>query len=377
MSKKVAIVHEMLVKLWWAEKVVQQWMDIFPDADIFTLIYDEKKVGNIFPKDKVHPQVFKLPSQKRYKLFKNQRLCLTKMPLSVEQLDLSKYDTVLVSSSWFAHWVITKPETKTVVYYHAPARYMWDWTNEYKNDIGWKSGIKWFIINSLFLKLRQWDIIASNRCDIAIANAKNTQNRLWKYYRKKSDLLYPPVEVSRFQKNIWPRKNNFFQWENYYLVLSALTEFKKIDIAVENFNNIPENNLLIVWAGDYRKELEKKVTGKNIVFAWAQYGDDLVDIVQNCQWLIFPGEEDFWIVPIEVMAAWKPVFAFWKWGLTETVIAWKTWDFFNDENGKDFIEKFKIFNENNLIWVYSQQECQKQAEWFSSENFEKKLKSYL
>lgn len=377
MSKKIAIVHEMLVKLWGAEKVVEEFLRIFPDADLFTLIYDEHAVEKVFPKSRIHSQVFTLPSQKRYKLFKNQRLCLTKMPISVEQLDLSEYDTVIVSSSGFAHWVITKPETKTIVYYHAPARYMWDWTNEYKKDIGWQNGIKWYILNSLFLKLRQWDFIASNRVDIALANAKNTQNRLSKYYRKSSELLYPPVEVKRFQKNIWERKNNFFSWEKYYLVLSALTEFKKIDIAIDWFNQLAENNLLIVWAGNYKEGLEKKVTGKNIIFAWAQYWDDLVDIVQNCEWLIFPWEEDFWIVPIEIMAAGKPVFALNKWGLTETVKAGQTWDFFENEDGSDFVEKFKKFDENNIIWVYSKENCQNQAEQFSSENFAKKLKSYL
>jgi len=110
-------------------------MLLFPEADIFTLIYDEKKVEKVFPREKINPQVFTSTTQKVYRIFKKQRLCLPFMAKSIENFDLSSYDIVLVSSSGFVHGVITKPETKTIVYYHAPARYMWDWTNEYKRDI--------------------------------------------------------------------------------------------------------------------------------------------------------------------------------------------------------------------------------------------------
>ena len=177
---RIAILHEMFIKLGWAEKVVENWCNIYPNADIFTLIYDEKKVWKIFPKNKINNQVFKLTTQKIYNLSKKQRFCLPFMSKSIEQLDFSYYDVVLCSSSWFAHWAITKPETKFIVYCHSPARYMWDWTNEYKKDIWANSGIKWFILNKLFLKLRQWDYIASKRADITLANSKNTQNRITK-----------------------------------------------------------------------------------------------------------------------------------------------------------------------------------------------------
>jgi len=190
----------MFIKLWWAEKVVENWCKIYPKADIFTLIYDEKKVWKIFPKNKINSQVFKLLTQKIYNLTKKQRICLAFMAKSIEQLDFSEYDVVLCSSSWFAHWAITKPETKFIVYSHSPARYMWDWTNEYKKDIWADKWLKSFILNKLFLKLRQWDFIASKRSDITLANSKNTQSRITKYHRKQSEILYPPVETNRFSE---------------------------------------------------------------------------------------------------------------------------------------------------------------------------------
>ena len=379
---KIAILHEMFIKLGWAEKVVENWCKIYPDADIFTLIYDERKVWKIFPKNKINKQIFKLKTQKVYNITKKQRFCLPFMAKAIEQLDFSDYDIVLCSSSWFAHWAITKPETKFIVYCHSPARYMWDWTNEYKKDIWANSGMKWFILNKLFLKLRQWDYIASKRADTTLANSKNTQNRITKYYRKKSEILYPPVETWRFWKNIaasFSRRGKEFKiggYKNYYIIISALTEFKKIDIAINAFNKMPEKKLIIIWQWDYKQNLEK-IAKKNVIFVWAKYSDELVSLVQNSNWLIFPWEEDFWIVPIEVMAAWKPIFAYNWWWLTETVIKWITWEFFNNKNWDDFIEKFIIFDKNNLDWIYKEENCKKQAEKFSEKNFEEKIKELV
>ena len=363
---KIAILHEMLIKLWWAEKVVENWLKAFPNADLFTLIYDEEKVGKIFKKEKINKQVFNLKTQKIYNLTKKQRLCLPFMSKSVESLDFSKYDIVLCSSSWFAHWAITKPETKFIVYYHSPARYLWDWTNEYKNDLGLNNWFKKYtlkpIINKIFFENRKWDYIASNRVDISLANSNNTKSRIQKYYRKDSEVLYPPVEIKRFQKEI---KSENKYW-GYYIIISALTEFKKIDIAINWFNNLSQR-LLIIWKWDYENELKKLVKNNNIEFIWAKYDDELVSLVQNSLWLIFPWEEDFWIVPIEVMAAWKPVFAYNWWWLKETVIWWKTWYFFEDKEWKDFIDKFKIFHSNNINWVYKKEDCIKQAENFDEQ----------
>ena len=370
---KVAILHEMLIKLGGAEKVVENFMKLFPDATIFTLIYDEKKCGKVFPREKISPQVWKSKTQKRYNLFKKQRFCLALMAISVENFDFSEYDLVICSSSWFAHWAITKPETKFVVYCHSPARYMWDWTNEYKRDLGlnswWKKYFLKPFIERTFYKNRQWDLMASSRADLIIANSKNTSNRIKKYYKRESKILYPPVETQRFAKIL--EKNNFEKpFEKYYIIISALTEFKKIEIAISWFNEL-EENLLIIWAGDFRENLEKLTKKENIKFVWAKYDDELVFLVQNSSGLIFPWEEDFGIVPIEVMSAWKPVFAYKGWWLLETNIEWVTWSFFEDKNWKDFIEKFKIFHKNNLKNIYTRENCINQAKNFSQEIFEK------
>jgi hypothetical protein len=135
--------------------------------------------------------------------------------------------------------------------------------------------------------------------------------------------------------------------------------------------------LIIIWWWDNREKLEKLIKWENILFVWPKYWDELVHLVQNSDWLIFPWEEDFWIVPIEVMASWKPVFAYKWWWLLESIVEWKTWEFFDNKDWYDFIQKFLIFDENNKKGLYNKDNCIKQAEKFWEENFEKKIKELV
>lgn len=358
---KVAIVHEMLVKLGWAEKVLESLMRLYPKADLYTLIYDENKVWSVFPKEKI--TCVAKPTQRVYSIFKKQRLCLLYMALAAEGLDLSDYDLVISSSSWFAHWVITKPSCKHVVYSHSPARYLWDWTNEYKRDIWFSSWIKWFFMNSFMKKARIWDIMASARADVIIANSENSASRVRKYYKRDPEVVYPPVEVNRFKPwEVW----------DYYIIVSALTEFKKIDIAIKAFNGMPDKKLVIVWAWNYWDEL-KKIANLNVEFVWPKYWEELASLVSNSKGYIFPWEEDFWITPVEAMAASKPVFALKAWGLLETNIEWVTWEFFDDKNWKDFVEKFKKFDEKIDSGFYNSEKIRENALKFSEEAFHNNL----
>jgi glycosyltransferase involved in cell wall biosynthesis len=384
---KIAILHEMLIKLWGAEKVAESLMHIFPRADLFTLMYDEKQVWKIFPAIKIHPSCKNLLSQKIYSLTKKQRLSLPIMPRSVESLDFSSYDVVIVSSSGFAHGLKTWRNTKTIIYYHAPARYLWDWTHEYRKEIRMNHGIQWFIFGRLLLRLRRWDYYAAQNNNILLANSATTQKRIWKYFRRESEILYPPIETARFEKKLSENQKNdilrdvlpeIFQKQWYYIILSALTEFKRLDIAIKNFKHIPDVNLIVIGRGDYKDSLEKIAwKSKNILFIGAQFWDILVALVQYSMGLVFPGEEDFWIVPIEVMAAWKPVFALKKWGLTETVIAGETWEFFTHGAWSDFIESFKLFHKNNLNGKYTSKNCIKQAQIYDEKIFQEQVKKYI
>ena len=379
---KIAILHEMLIKLGWAEKVVEKILKIYPDADLFTLIYDEKKVGKIFPKSKINSQVFSLPSQKRYSLLKKQRFCLPLMPRSVEMLDFSKYDVVIISSSGFAHWAITKPECKTIAYIHAPARYMWDWTNEYKKDLKIPNFIRPifnYFLNKTFLNLRQWDYMASKRPDIILANSSNTANRIRKYHRNISEVLPPPIEISRFNKF----KNT--QKKDYYIIISMLAHYKKIEVAINAFNKMPDKKLLIVGWWDYKETLEKLVTHPQplsskeggITFVWPKYGDEMVELLAAAKGFIFPGEEDFGMAPVEALACWTPLFALKAWGLLETNIEWVTWEFFMKADWEDFVENFQKFHKNIEAWLYKKEDLLKQADNFGEDEFERRIRELV
>ena len=378
---KIAIVHDLLVKLGWAEKVVEKLLDIYPNADLFTLIYDEKKVGSVFPKEKIK-QVPKF-TQIIYELFKNQRFCLPFMSRSTESLDLSEYDVVISSNSAFVHWCLTKPETKFIVYYHTPARYMWDRTNEYKKEIWWNKWIKLFILNYLLKSLRIWDYIASQRHNITIANSTNVAKRLKKYYNLDAKIIYPWVEIDRFKKEII--ESYILPTKKYYIIISALTEFKKIDISIKAFNKMLDKNLIIVWTGNYENKLNElsqkdwnySKEKQNIFFVWPKYWDELVFFLQNSRGLIFSWEEDFWIVPIESFWAGKPVFAYKWWGLAETMLEWITGEFFENKNWIDFIEKFKIFDENIKQWKYNCEKIMDIAKKYSQEVFEKQIREIV
>lgn len=369
---KIAILHDLLVKLGGAEKVLEKIMVMYSDAHIYTLIYDEQKVWKVFPKHKIK-WVYK-KTQNIYSFFKNQRYCLPFMQEWVESFNLSNYDIVIALNSAFVHGAITKPETKFIVYYHTPARYMWDRTNEYKKEIWWNKWIKRFILDKMLHKLRKWDYIASQRHDITLCNSSNVAKRIQKYYSLDAHVLYPNVDVNRFMKKIYIDLE--LPYKKYYLIVSALTEFKRVDVAIKAFNKMPEYNLIIVWTWNYKQKLEE-MSNSNIKFLWPKYNEELVYIMQNASWFIFPWEEDFGITPIEANRAWVPVFAYYAWWLKETMIAWITWEFFYDKSWEDFIVNFAKFDNWIVAWKYYKSVLEQNAMKYSDFEFERQFKDII
>ena len=369
---KIAILHEMFVKLGWAEKVVESFLEAFPNSDLFTLIYDEKKVWKVFPRNIINKQVFSLPSQKRYNLFKKQRLALPLMAISVEQLDFSKYDVVLCSSSWFAHWAITKPETKFIVYYHSPSRYLWDYTHSYQKSLGLNKFLNYFVVK-LLNKTRIWDYISSQRVDVPIMASNHVAKRLKKYYKRDDyKVIYPSVEIEKFINF-----ESVIEKKDYYITIAALTEWKRLDILIESFNKMPNKKLKIIWVWAYEKEYKNMIKSKNIEFLWYKSWNNLIKILKEAKWFLFVSNDDFWIAPVEAMASWLPVFGLAQWGLLETNKKWVTWDFFEKEDWSDFVEKFKVFEKNIETWAYKQEKLIKHVKQFSKENFISEIKKIV
>ena len=219
-----------------------------------------------------------------------------------------------------------------------------------------------------------WDFQASQRHDITLANSSNVAKRLKKYYGLNAKIIYPNVDVERFKKEV--RVDVKLPIKEYYIIISALTEFKRVDVSIKAFAQMQDKNLVIVWNGNYRETLEK-FSSQNVHFTGPKYWDELVALLQNSSWLIFSGEEDFGIVPIEAFGAGKPVFAYKGWWLAETMLEWVTGEFFEDKNGWDFVEKFRIFDENIANGKCNAWEIQKVAEKYSQDEFERQIREVV
>lgn len=357
---KIAIVHDFLTKIGGAEKVLLDLHNIYPEAPIYTLLYDEKGLNGMFKDcEIIQSSLKKYPSFLRRKT----KLFLPKLAQAIEEFDFSEYDIVLSSSNSYAHGILTKPRTFHICYCNSPMRYIWDWYHEYmiENKIGY--GIKGLYIRNTLHNIRIWDKVASERVDFWIANSKNVSKRLKKYYQKESKIIYPslPVDKIEFSDNI-P--------DDYYIVISRLEPYKKIDLAVKAFNQSGKS-LVIIGTGSDQSRL-KNMAKINVEFLGWQSDKSVQEYLRNAKALIFSGEEDFGLTPVEAMACGRPVVALKKGGTLETVIEGETGTFFDHETPEslndavDKLEKdYTKFTPNN---------CRKQAEKFSTDKFREQIR---
>ncbi|MFH1545927.1 MAG: glycosyltransferase [Patescibacteria group bacterium] len=309
-SPRIAIVHEYLTRMGGAEKVAKVLSDLFPSARIFTLLYDEKNCGKFFPPWKVETSA--LQNFPKF-LRRRPKFLLPFIRTAVERWDFRDYDLVISSSSAFAHGIVTPLHTRNICYCHSPARFLWDYSQEYlqENKI---TGIKKLFVNSLLKDLRIWNQLSAKRVDRFLANSATVQKRIQKYYRTTAEVVHPPVEVSKIRMS--------GHHENYFLIVSQLTNYKRIDLAISVFNKL-RRRLVVVGDGPQRDFLES-ISGDTIEFLGWRSDAEIAELLKNCRGFIFPGEDDFGIAPVEAMAAGKPVLAFGRGGATETVIPKQT-----------------------------------------------------
>lgn len=302
---KIAIIHDWLTGMRGGEKVLEEICRLYPGSDIFTLIHNP---GSVSPLIESHPIYTsfadRLPFKKsRYRHY------LPLFPTAIERFNLKNYHLILSTSHCVAKGVITPPDALHIAYLHTPMRYVWDMYDEYfgPGQVGWLSGK----LVPLFANyLRMWDVTSSNRVDWFLANSGHVARRIRKYYRRDATVLHPPVNLDLFT----PSAGN----DGYYLIVSALVPYKKVDLAVAAFNRLGKR-LLIVGKGPEQKRLQK-MAGPTVEFVDWQPADQLKKYYSGCRALLFPGEEDFGIVPVEAMACGKPVIAYGRGGALETVL---------------------------------------------------------
>ena len=360
-NMKVALVHESLTRLGGAERVLEQMHRLYPDAPIYALLHEISVTKNLFPNANLH---FSFLRRFPEFLRKRERLFLPLLPVVPETFDLSRYDVVISSASAFAKGVVTRPGTVHICYCHSPTRYLWDWYPHVLEEFGGGS-LKYGILSILLHYLRLWDQSASRRVDFFVANSNATAGRIRKYYGRDSDVIYPPVNMNRFM----PTKEN----KGYFLIVSRLSPYKKIDVAIHAFNKL-ELPLVIVGEGRDRERLQG-IAGQSVTFRGFVNDDKLPDLYAGARAVIFPGEDDFGIVPVEAMASGKPVIALRRGGATETVVEGVTGELFDEPHEAILAEAVRGFIEKENTYDYLK--IRERAELYSEENFKKNLEEYV
>lgn len=360
---KVAIIQEWLVTVGGSDKVVKAISEIFPEADIYTLVANEstcKELDIDYAKVKTS-FIQKLPFGKT-----KHRMYLPVMPYAIEQFDLSDYDIIVSSSHAVAKGVLTKSNQLHICYCHSPMRYAWDLYHEYLRDAGLQKGLKGLVAKCMLYKIRQWDLLSSFRVDYFISNSNYIAKRINKVYRRDAVTIYPNVNVENF--NLCTEK------EDFYLASSRLVPYKKIDLIVKAFNQMPEKKLVVIGSGPDFDKLTK-IAKSNIVIMGYQPFDTLKEKMQKAKALVFAADEDFGIVPVEAQACGTPVIAYGKGGTLETVVENQTGIFFNEQTESAIIEAVKKFERNKQL--FNPVIIRKHAEKFSEERFKNEIKEFI
>lgn len=355
---RVAIVHYWLVSMRGGEKVVEALCDLYPEADIFTLVYDESRVSEKIKKHKVTSSFLqRVPGAVRH-----YQSLLPLMPFALEGLDLSGYDLIISSESGPAKGIIPPPNAVHICYCHSPMRYLWDHYHFYRSTAGFASRLLMPILAPL---LRSWDVNTSLRVDRFIANSHHVSGRIGKYYRRPATVIYPPVSVEDFAISA--------ETDDFYLCAGQLIPYKRIDLAVRAFTKMGRN-LVVIGEGKELAQL-KRIAGPTITFLGRAPFSVLKEKMARCRALIFPGEEDFGIVPVEVMASGRPIIAFGSGGALETVVHGQTGILFDEQSEQALIEAVEAFEADES--AFRPEAIRAHAAQFSTKSFLTSMRSII
>lgn len=361
----IAFVYDRINKFGGAERVLLALHEIWPDAPVYTSVYNPMRASWASVFDVKTSFLQKLPfAISRHEFYP------IATPIAFETFDFSSFDLVLSITSAEAKGIITKPNTLHVCYCLTPTRYLWSGYHDYHKEPGAGSfnPMVRFFIKLFSSPLRAWDIIASNRPDKYLAISENVKKRINKYYKKDAEVIYPPVDTDLFCPS---KTSQRLKAGNYFLIVSRLVPYKRIDYAISAFNFLGWK-LKIVGNGIDEKRL-KTMAGSNIEFTGEISDHKLLEYYQSCKALIFPGEEDFGMTSTEAQACGKPVIAFNGGGVRESISLGITGELYESQTEESLIKSLKKFEKNS----YSQDSCRKNALRFRKEIFQKKMKKTI
>lgn len=364
---RVAVVCDWLIVYAGAERVLEQILQIFPDADLFCLVdfLVPEDRGFILHKKPQTTFIQRLPLAKsRYRSY------LPLMPLAIKRLDVSGYDLILSSSHAVAKGIITGPDQLHLSYVHSPMRYAWDLQHQYLRESGLDKGIKGALAKVLLHYLRIWDKRSSNDVDYFAANSSYIAGRIAKAYGRESEVIYPPVDVEYYRMH----KDK----EDFYLTVSRLVPYKKVGLLAEAFNAMPEKRLVVIGDGPEFEKIKKMAKG-NIKLMGYQKSEVLREMMQKAKAFVFAAEEDFGITPLEAQACGTPVIAYGRGGALETVLPLGTEKptgiFFKEQTAESIQDAVACFEKERA--VFTPESCRENALRFSAERFRESFARFV
>jgi len=363
----VGIVADWLVSFAGSEKVIAEFINLFPDSELYSVVdFLSDNSRKLFKgKHATTSFIQRLPKAKtKYQQY------LPFMPLAIEQLDVTKHDVILSSSHAVAKGVLTGPDQLHISYVHSPIRYAWDFQHQYLRESGLDKGLKGKLARWFLHKIRLWDYRTANGVDHFIANSQFIARRIKKVYGREADVIYPPVDVERF--TLQETK------EDIYLTASRMVPYKRIDLIVEAFSQMPDKKLVVIGDGSEMAKIKAKA-GPNIEILGYQPDDVMQDYMRRAKAFVFAAEEDFGITPVEAQACGTPVIAFGKGGALETVRPYgvdkPTGVFFFEQTAPSVIQAVKQFEDVSEFIL--PQDCRANALRFSAERFQRELGEYV
>lgn len=359
---KVAVVHDWLITYAGAERVVEQILNIYPSADIFSVVDFLPDDQRSFIQGKKAHTTFiqKLPfAQKKYRGY------LPLMPLAIEQLDVSGYDLVISSSHAVAKGVVTGPDQLHICYCHSPIRYAWDMQHQYLREAGLEKGLKSWLARWYLHKMRLWDLRTTNGVDYFVSNSDYIGRRIKKVYDRSATTIYPNVAVEDF--SVVDQKDDF------YVTASRLVPYKKVDLIVRAFAEMPDKQLVVIGDGPQMNKVKAAAT-PNIQVLGYQPFDVLKDHMARARAFVFAAEEDFGIIPVEAQACGTPVIAYGRGGARETVVAGETGVFFDEQNEASLQAAVGRFESD---FAFDPWRIRQNAERFSTVVFQERFKAFV
>jgi len=366
---KVAIIHDWLVTYAGAERVLEQMILAFPDAKIFSIVdfLDDSNRQWLGGKKAKTSFIQNLPfARSKYRAY------LPLMPYAVEQFNLSSFDLIISSSHAVAKGVLTGPDQIHICMCYSPIRYAWDLQHQYLHESNLNKGLKSFFVRLILHKIRLWDNRTSNGVDHFIAISQFISRRIYKTYRRNSDVIYPSVDTEKYVQFVTKKKE-------FYVTCSRMVPYKKIDLIVETFTKVfPEKQLVVIGDGpDFKKV--KNLAGDNIKFAGRADFNYLHNYLSSAKAFIFAAEEDFGIAPLEAQSCGTPVIAYGKGGALETIIGldapMPTGVFFDEQTVESLTIGVRLFEANCKL--ISAENCRQNALRFSETRFQKEFKDFV